>query len=160
MSFEHSGELIRAAQPEEFSLDANKFERTLILDRLSEMSSRICSEKEIDSQDAFEILDVMDKLAAIGYFTSSDSENNWSAEDWEQRGINTKKQFDLEADLMNKGMLTFETLLENIYAAEAKPAGFIKMIYEKAKKQSEDNISGARKVILFLRHLDTHYLQE
>ncbi len=160
MEFENYANLAREANPAEFSLDSNTFERTLILDRLGDIRSRIHSEKELDSEDAWEILDAMDKLAAIGYFCSSDAEANVSEDDWRRRGIEPRDQFKIESDLMHQNMQAFEALLEEIYTAEIKPAGFINMIYQKTERQNEEGVSGANYIIDRLKYFNLKYPQE
>jgi hypothetical protein len=160
MNFEDPADLARINNPEAFSLDSNTFERTLIFDRLSEMSARIYSENEIDSQDSLEILEAMDQLATIGYFCSNDSEANRSVDDWKERGIDPKNQIRLETKLLHQNMEVFETLLQHIYAARIKPVGFIDALHEKVNQQVEKNVGGSVKIVMELNYLDTVYKQE
>lgn len=160
MSFENQQQLAQPGYPEEFSFDLNKFERTLLFQKIDELHMRISHYREVDSAEALEILDIMDRLASIGYFYSADEAFNMTNQVLEQRGIDPVAQHKIENDLFQKNMTSFYNLLESIYRAEAIPPSFIEEIRKKAKQHRELHVPNIIQILVALRTFDSHYPRE
>lgn len=134
--YDFGAELVKSIHPEEDSLDPDKFERSVLYERLDAIEERITNTQEVRRTDIEEILSIFDELNKIGYFSSYDT-SPITDDVLKSKGVDPAVQLAVEENLATTYDSQLHMLFSAIRSIPNVPLDFMQMIQKKLAKQAE-----------------------